>query len=104
MLMPSLWEGLGIVIMESFASGRLVIGSEVGGIPELIREGQTGYLVESDSVDSLVEKIKWCLENLSDCKKVAKTARREAEENFGAKEMATKYEKIYLDIVNKKYE
>ena len=44
-------------IMESFAYGTPVIGTTIGGIPELVLEGETGFLAEPDDVDSLRQAI-----------------------------------------------
>jgi glycosyltransferase involved in cell wall biosynthesis len=41
--------------MEAYALGRPVIGARIGGIPELIREGETGFMFEAANVDSLTE-------------------------------------------------
>jgi glycosyltransferase involved in cell wall biosynthesis len=53
----SLSEALGMPILEAMASGIPVIGSEVGGIPELIRHGETGLLFQPGDPDSLAESI-----------------------------------------------
>jgi glycosyltransferase involved in cell wall biosynthesis len=54
MILPSLAEGLPVVIMESLALGRPVISTYVAGIPELIEPGKCGWLVPSGSVEALV--------------------------------------------------
>jgi alpha-maltose-1-phosphate synthase len=58
---PSLYEPLGIVNLEAMACGTAVIGSRVGGIPEVVADGQTGLLVPpgepaplADAVNALV--------------------------------------------------
>lgn len=58
-VLPSEWyENAPISLMESYALGRPVIGAKVGGIPELIREGYTGTMFESESVESLVDALR----------------------------------------------
>lgn len=53
-VLPSeLYENAPVSVLESFASGKPVIGSRMGGIPELIREGETGWLFESGNADEL---------------------------------------------------
>lgn len=95
MLVPSLWEGLGIVAMEAMAAGRLVVGSRTGGLPELIKDNQTGFLVEPKSVQAWQEKISWCLNNLADCQRVAGQGREYARQNFGVEKMVKVYEDTY---------
>lgn len=102
LLMPSLWEGLGIVIMEAMAAGRLVIGSKIGGIPELISDKKTGFLVQSNDVEVLALQIEWCFENQDLCSDVASSAREYALKNFGVDNMAKKYADIFLDVVKNK--
>jgi len=58
---PSFAEGLPVVIMESFALGRPVISTYVAGIPELIRNGENGWLVPSGSTDALTQAMREAL-------------------------------------------
>lgn len=53
MVLPSLSEGLGRVVVEAMLLGMPVIGSRVGGIPDMITHGENGFLVEPDDVNSL---------------------------------------------------
>jgi glycosyltransferase involved in cell wall biosynthesis len=57
-VVPSEWyENAPISVMEAYACGRPVIGARIGGIPELIREGETGLLFESGNVAALTETL-----------------------------------------------
>jgi glycosyltransferase involved in cell wall biosynthesis len=55
LILPSVAEGLPVVIMEAFAVGRPVIASDVGGVSELLEHGVNGWLIPAGSVDALVE-------------------------------------------------
>jgi len=57
-VMPSDSETLGFVVLESMASGVPVVGCRAGGIPDLIRDGDTGYLVEAGDVGGYAERIR----------------------------------------------
>lgn len=54
LVLPSRSEGLGRVILEAFARGRVVVATRVGGIPDLVEDGVNGLLVESGDVPALV--------------------------------------------------
>lgn len=54
---PSLIEAFGLVVAEAQACGTPVIGSRVGGIPENIRDGETGFLVEPAHPDQIAQKV-----------------------------------------------
>ncbi|MCZ6837402.1 MAG: glycosyltransferase [Planctomycetota bacterium] len=62
LILPSLVEGLPVVIMEAFARGRPVISTYVGGVPELVRPGENGWLVPAGDVDALILAMKEAME------------------------------------------
>lgn len=57
LLLPSRSEGTPRVILEALCRGRAVIGGRVGGIPDAVRDGENGYLVEAADVDALAETL-----------------------------------------------
>jgi glycosyltransferase involved in cell wall biosynthesis len=57
LVLPSRSEGLGRVIIEAFARGRGVVASDVGGIPDLVRDGVEGLLVDPSDVDGIVDAL-----------------------------------------------
>ncbi|WP_431297630.1 glycosyltransferase family 4 protein [Tabrizicola sp. BL-A-41-H6] len=63
---PSLMEGLPVVIMEAMAQGRPVISTYIAGIPELVQEGRTGWLVPAGDAPSLTEAMAAALDTPSD--------------------------------------
>lgn len=56
-------EGFGLVLIEAMASGLPVIGSDSGGIPEIIEDGKCGFLVEEKNADDIAMKINYLIEN-----------------------------------------
>ena len=72
--MPSLTEALGVTFLEAMAAGVPVIGTNVGGIPEIIQNGSNGLLVPVESPDSLAEAINRLLEDASLRKQLTENA------------------------------
>ena len=66
MVLPSFAEGLPVVIMEAFAVGRPVISTYIAGIPELVKDGENGWLVPAGSIDDLVPVMRELLQTPSD--------------------------------------
>jgi glycosyltransferase involved in cell wall biosynthesis len=56
-------EGLPVVCLEAFAAGKPVIASHVGGLPEVVRDGQNGFLIEPANVTELRDKLSLLLKN-----------------------------------------
>ncbi|QJW88500.1 glycosyltransferase family 4 protein [Spirosoma taeanense] len=64
LVIPSLWhEPFGRVVVEAYAKGTTVIGARMGGIPELIEDGRTGYTFKAGQIDDLVDKIELVCSN-----------------------------------------
>jgi glycosyltransferase involved in cell wall biosynthesis len=57
-LVPSVWyDNSPMVIYESLLVGTPVLGSAIGGIPELIQDGQTGYVISPSDVQAMIEAV-----------------------------------------------
>ena len=56
-VLPSIQEGQGIVLLEAQASGKSVVGFDVGGVNEAVRNGETGLLVKRGSTDELADAL-----------------------------------------------
>lgn len=61
---PSRSEGLPLAILEAYATGLPVVASRVGGIPEIVRHNQTGYLVEPENAYDLADKLLLLINNI----------------------------------------
>ena len=62
-VVPSISEGLGNVIIEALMQQCLILASDTGGIPEIIEDGKNGLLFRSNDIDSLVERLTYVYEN-----------------------------------------
>lgn len=70
-------DNMPVSVLEAMNAGLLVISSNVGGVPYMIDDGETGLLFESDNSDQLAEKMLWAIENQSPCKEIITKAHRE---------------------------
>lgn len=82
-VVPSIWhENFPYVILQAFAAAKPVIGSNRGGIPELVLENERGVVYNANSPEELAKKIKLFYENDELCDRLGKNARKFVEENF----------------------
>jgi glycosyltransferase involved in cell wall biosynthesis len=79
LVLPSRSEGLGRVVIESFARGRPVIGSRVGGIPDLVKHEVNGLLIPSDNVEALADAMTRLLTDRALAVRLGAQARADAE-------------------------
>ncbi len=80
MIIPSHHEGFGRVVLEAYDANLPVLGSNVGGIPEIIENGVTGLLFEAGDAGDLVNKLRLILENPELCKKFSKNTTKKLEQ------------------------
>ncbi len=95
LLLPSETESFGLVALEAMASGVPVVASDVGGLPEVVEHGVTGFLAPVGDVDSMA---RYCLKLLSNCddrKRYGEAARKRASEKFDHRAIIPQYERIY---------
>jgi phosphatidylinositol alpha-1,6-mannosyltransferase len=89
-------EGFGIVFLEAAASGIPAIGGRSGGIGDAVADGETGFLVDPEDEDELVEKCVRLLESEELRRKMGERARRRAVEQFSWDEFGRKVEGAFL--------
>ena len=96
-IVPSEWyENASISILESFAFGKPVIGSRIGGIPEMVEEGLNGYLFEPGNADDLKDKLELMLSKpKKDIEQMGKAARDKVEKEYNAELHYERLMKVY---------
>jgi glycosyltransferase involved in cell wall biosynthesis len=97
-VMPSLVEAFGVVFLEAMACGTPVIGTQVGGIPELIRQGENGLLVSPDNPDELAMAILTVLGDQDLSARMSENGRITAQQ-FGIEPMLACTLKIYESVL-----
>ena len=92
---PSIHEGLSLGVMEAMASGLPVVASATGGLPELVEEGITGFLVPVGDPARLAARLDLLLSDDALQRSMGEAARRTARERFGPERMAASILDLY---------
>lgn len=93
-------EGLPNAILESMAAGRPVVATAVGGTPEIIEDGVTGFLVPPQDPIALAERVIYLLKEPSLARAMGERARRKVEREFTIERMADQFLGLYRDLLD----
>jgi N-acetyl-alpha-D-glucosaminyl L-malate synthase BshA len=99
MLLLSEKESFGLVLLEAMACGVPCIGTNTGGIPEVINEGQTGYLCEVGDIEKVSQRAIQLLSNEELHKKMSEHAVFTARQAFHSDKIVSQYESIYYNLL-----
>lgn len=98
-LLPSTWEGLPVSILEALHAGVPVIATRVGGIPEIIRDGREGILIEPRRPDQIAEAVIRMTRNWALRAEFSRAADVRAQTIFSISTMTTRMEAIYTQAL-----
>lgn len=98
-VLPSLGEGLPLVILEAMASGLPIIGTNVSGIPEAVFDNYNGFIVKLRDIRMLRERMARIFEDNKLRETMSKNSRQIAEEKFNWQRIARRTYKVYEDIL-----
>ncbi len=101
-VMPSLHEGLGLALMEAMASGLAVVGSDIGGIKTLIKDGVTGLLVPAADPKALAGAIVKILKDKPAAERLGQAAQIFIAANFSQEKMVKETEGVYEECLTLK--
>ncbi len=101
-VLPSLWEGMPNVVLEAMSQEKIVITTNVGGIPEMIINGENGFLIEPANSKQLSKKIEYALSlPEQEKRRIEENARKTVEKNFSIDRMVKEYEELYKSLLDK---
>ena len=96
---PSHIEPLGNATLEAMAAGRPVVGSRIGGIPEMVVEGETGVLVPAQDPGALAEALEPLINSPELRQRLGLAARQRAERAFSLAAHATRLQSLYDSVL-----
>ncbi|MEK7159709.1 MAG: glycosyltransferase [Patescibacteria group bacterium] len=100
-VLPSISEGLSLVILEAAAAGKVVVATKVGGVPEIIKNKENGLLFKPKSIEQLVGHLNWIDEHREEARKMAMSLQKRVMSDFDINKTIKEYEKLYEELAIK---
>ena len=97
--LPSLQQGLGVVMLEAMAHGKPVVAAAVGGVQSVVVDGETGLLVPPGDSEKLAARIVELLQNPERAKSLGRNGRRLVSERFGVQRMVEATAQLYRRVL-----
>ena len=97
-VLPSLTEGLPMVLLEAMAAKKPIIATDVGAIPRVISDRKSGHLIKPGNTNELIEALTILLNDQSYTSRIAQNGYETAINKYSAKEMTKKYVEIYEQL------
>ena len=97
-LLPSLFEGLPNAILEAMAASRPIVATAVDGVPEVISNGKTGFLIASENPDKISDNVIKLLGMKDQGEYMGKLARKYIEENHTFNLQFAEFENLYKKV------
>ncbi|MBF0624388.1 MAG: TIGR03088 family PEP-CTERM/XrtA system glycosyltransferase [Magnetococcales bacterium] len=98
-VLPSLAEGMPLTVLEAMAAGLAVVATRVGGVPDLVVEGETGTLVPPGDPDALAVAMAGYVADPALARRQGARGRQRVEELFSLEEMVAHYDRLYDELV-----
>jgi glycosyltransferase involved in cell wall biosynthesis len=98
-LLPPLEEGFGLVFIEAGLCSKPTISTNVGGIPDIIINNKTGYLVEANAPQQIAQKLATLIGNPEKSKRLGDNAHKRTLKHFLMSEQTKKLEQVYRDLM-----
>ena len=95
MVLPSISEGLARVIFESQVASCPVLVTDAPGMGDIVIDGQTGYMFESNNLESLSEKIAYIKDNYEEVTAIAKNAKNFILTNYSEDNFKFSFKKLF---------
>ena len=95
-------EGTPVTAIEAMAAGRPVVATRVGGLPDVISDGETGYLVAPGSVEQLASAVKRVLQDSETTDRLRLRARESVKHKFAVERLATDMDLLYRRLLRHK--
>jgi glycosyltransferase involved in cell wall biosynthesis len=97
-VLPSVSEGLSLVVLEAAAAAKFIVAANVGGVPEIITDRENGLLFKPKNIEQLLQHLNWADENRERAIKMAERLQNRVLEKFDINKTIKQYERLYENI------
>jgi sugar transferase (PEP-CTERM/EpsH1 system associated) len=97
--LSSTTEGISLTLLEAMASGLPVVATDVGGNPEVVVDGTTGFIVPPANPEAMAEKLELLIQDRSLRERMGAAGRKRVEEHFDIRQTARQYEELYREVL-----
>ncbi len=96
----SRWEGFGIVLLEAMLAGLPIVATRVSAVPEIVRAGETGLVLEAGDVEGIAQAFDELLSDRDRARTLGEAGRRRAREHFSTARMADETIAVYAQALS----
>jgi len=100
LILPSVWEGFGIVLIEAMAAEKPCVITNISSMPEIVIDGQTGIVVPSKDANKLADAIINLIRNPSLAKKMGCEGKKLVQNKFTLQKMISRYEQLFYEYID----
>lgn len=101
-VLPSLNEGMGRILLQAQACGKPVVATRVGGVPEVVRDNETGLLVPAGDAAALADAIIYLLKDKEKRRAISDQAKRWVDSKFSVEAMVKGIANLYQELIREK--
>lgn len=102
LLLPSYWEGFGIVLIEAMAAGKPAISTLTSSMPEIVTDGETGFLVQPGDAEALASRAVQLLNDNGLRRRLGTAAQQRVKEMFTLDRMISRLEKLFATEISRR--
>jgi glycosyltransferase involved in cell wall biosynthesis len=100
-VLPSLSEGLSMALLEAMAARKPVVATRVGGNSEVVLDGDTGFLIDAESPQSISDKVVQVIRDKVGAEHMGDRGRRRVHDKFSFRAMVDKYQEFYEQAISR---
>jgi glycosyltransferase involved in cell wall biosynthesis len=100
LVVPSLWEPLGVIVMEGMAMKKPIVATNAGGVPEMVRDGKEALLVPPSAPTAIAEAVESLFKSEQMAQRLADAGFERLRSTFAPESAASRYQEVYMKLLS----